>query len=166
MDKKRKIGEEEVISQLKDEGDFDKIRVKIIRRVKENEELRNNIISAVKQAAALNRPGAKKLKPRQLSDAIYDEIGNTVMTQISDALWGVIRSRDGLEDEIRESVKSVYNRLLNPKGKEVDESSSLTGPRRRDNEAVNNNSVTLSEIEPEGPPGFNMCNQQSAIKQQ
>ncbi|KAI3967208.1 hypothetical protein MKX01_042793 [Papaver californicum] len=170
MEKKRKIGADEVISQLKDEGDFDKIRVKIIRRVKENEELRNNIISAVKQSAALNRPGAEKLKPRQLSDAIYDEIGNTVMTQISDALWGVIRTRGGLEDEIKESVKSVYNRLLNPKGKEVDESSSLIGPRRRDNEVVNNNSLTisaservnnLSEIEPEGPPGFNLCNQQS-----
>ncbi|KAI3950353.1 hypothetical protein MKW98_003836 [Papaver atlanticum] len=167
MANKRKIGADEVISQLKDDGDFDKIRVKIIRTVKENEELRYNIISAVKQSAALNRPGAEKLKPRQLSDAVFDEIGSTVMTQISDALWGVIRSRGGLEDEIRETVKSVYNRLMNPKGKEVDESSSPIGPRSRGNEVVtlpisaNETENNLSEIEPEGPPGFNMCNPQS-----
>lgn len=170
MANKRKIGADEVISQLKDDGDFDKIRVKIIRTVKENEELRNNIISAVKQSATLNRPGAEKFKPRQLSDAVFDEIGSTVMTQISDALWGVIRSRGGLEDEIRETVKSVYSRLMNPKGKEVDESSSPVGPRSRGNEVVKQNSLPisasereniLSEIEPEGPPGFNMCNPQS-----
>lgn len=39
------------------------------------EELRNNIISAVKQSAALNRAGAENMKPRQLSDAIYEEVG-------------------------------------------------------------------------------------------
>lgn len=38
------------------------------------EELRSSIISVVKQSAALNRPGAENLKPRQLSDAIFEEI--------------------------------------------------------------------------------------------
>ena len=38
------------------------------------ETLRNNIISAVKQSAALNRPGAENMIPRQLCDAIHDEI--------------------------------------------------------------------------------------------
>lgn len=38
-------------------------------------ELRNNIISVVKQSSALNRPGAENMKPRQLSDAIQQEIG-------------------------------------------------------------------------------------------
>lgn len=39
------------------------------------EELRNGIISMVKQSAALNRPGAENLKPHQLSDAIHQEVG-------------------------------------------------------------------------------------------
>lgn len=39
------------------------------------EELRNEITSIVKQSAALNRAGAENMKPRQLSDAIYDEVG-------------------------------------------------------------------------------------------
>ncbi|KAI3906188.1 hypothetical protein MKW92_007338 [Papaver armeniacum] len=165
MANKRKIGADEVISQLKDDGDFDKIRVKIIRTVKENEELRTNIISAVKQSAALNRPGAEKLKPRQLSDAVLMRLGklvmlwSTVMTQISDALWGVIRSRGGLEDEIRETVKSVYNRLMNPKGRKW--MSHLLPLAQEDVAMKFERENNLSEIEPEGPPGFNMCNPQS-----
>ncbi|KAI3858944.1 hypothetical protein MKW98_028677 [Papaver atlanticum] len=103
MANKRKIGAYEVISQLKDDGDFDKLRVSIIQRVKGNEE--------------------------QRSDAIFDEMGNTVMTQIFDALW--------------ETVIFVYNQLLNPKWNEVDESSFLIGPRRRDNIVVNNNNSLL-----------------------
>lgn len=39
------------------------------------EELRNGIISIVQQSAALNRAGAENMKPRQISDAIYDEVG-------------------------------------------------------------------------------------------
>ncbi|KAF6160268.1 hypothetical protein GIB67_019037 [Kingdonia uniflora] len=78
------------------------------------ETLRNNIISAVKQSAALNRVGAENLKPRQLSDTIQEEIGNTVMAQISDGLWEVIRSNDGMQSEIKETVESVYNRLSAP----------------------------------------------------
>lgn len=38
------------------------------------EVLRDEIISVVKQSAALNRTGAENMKPRQLSDAIHDEI--------------------------------------------------------------------------------------------
>ncbi|MBA0862767.1 hypothetical protein Goshw_012516, partial [Gossypium schwendimanii] len=70
----KKIRKEEVIAKLKDDGDFDKLRLKIIRKLKDNEELRNNIISAVTQSAALNRPGAENMKVRQLSDAIHDEV--------------------------------------------------------------------------------------------
>lgn len=32
-------------------------------------------MSAVRQSAALNSPGFENLKPRQLSDAIHQEIG-------------------------------------------------------------------------------------------
>lgn len=32
----RKIGKEEVVEKLKDDGDFDRLRLKIIRRLKEN----------------------------------------------------------------------------------------------------------------------------------
>lgn len=43
--------------------------------INQQEELRNSIISIVRQSAALNRPGAENMKPRQLLDAIYDEVG-------------------------------------------------------------------------------------------
>lgn len=39
------------------------------------DELRENIITIVKQSAALNREGAENMKPRQLSDDIYQEVG-------------------------------------------------------------------------------------------
>ncbi|TYK19454.1 hypothetical protein E5676_scaffold443G001070 [Cucumis melo var. makuwa] len=69
-----KISGEAVIEKLKDDGDFDKLRLKIIRKLKDNEELRNNIVAIVKQSAALNRAGTENVKPRQISDAIYDEL--------------------------------------------------------------------------------------------
>ncbi|KAF9614880.1 hypothetical protein IFM89_020977 [Coptis chinensis] len=140
-----RISAEEVIAKLKDDGDFDKLRLKIIQKLKENEQLRNNIVLTVRQSSALNREGAENLKPRQLSDAIHEEIGNTVTGQISDALWGVIRSTDGMKTEINDTVESVYNRLLNPK---VPESSPPRDPTPGDREALNNCSVTSSV--PEG----------------
>ncbi|KAB2011353.1 hypothetical protein E1A91_D09G013300v1 [Gossypium mustelinum] len=72
-------------------------------------ELRNNIISAVKKSAALNRPGAENMKVRQLSDAIHDEVGNKVMGQISDSLWEIIRSEGSMRTKIIETVVSHRN---------------------------------------------------------
>ncbi|KAM5572668.1 hypothetical protein ABKV19_012621 [Rosa sericea] len=109
-----KVSKEEVIAKLKDDGDFDRLRRKIIQKLKNNEELRENIISIVKQSEALNRPGAENMKPRQLSDDIYQEVGGKVMSQISDGLWGIIRSSDDMQSEISETVHSVYNKLANP----------------------------------------------------
>ncbi|KAE8712862.1 YTH family protein, putative isoform 1 [Hibiscus syriacus] len=60
----KKISKEEVIAKLKDDGDFDKLRLKIVRKLKDNEELRNSITAAVKQSTALNRPGAENMKLR------------------------------------------------------------------------------------------------------
>ncbi|XP_031251039.1 uncharacterized protein LOC116108946 [Pistacia vera] len=91
-------------------------RLKIIRKLKDNEELRNNIISVVKQSAALNSAGAANLKPRQLSDSIHEEVGSKVMSQISDGVWEIIRSKDGMKSEIEETVQSVYDKLVNPGG--------------------------------------------------
>ncbi|CAI9759421.1 unnamed protein product [Fraxinus pennsylvanica] len=121
------IKAEDVISKLKDEGDFDRLRVKIVRKLKENEELRNNIISMVKKSVALNHPGAENMKPRQLSDAIHKEIGEKVMSQISDGVWNIIRSGDGMKTEIVETVQSVYNKLSNPGGNNHCETSSHVG---------------------------------------
>ncbi|KAJ0815862.1 hypothetical protein HanPI659440_Chr00c28g0736861 [Helianthus annuus] len=67
---------DDVISKLKDDGDFDKLRIKIIRKIKENEELRNSIVSIVKESVAINRPGVENTKVRQLSDAIHHEVGS------------------------------------------------------------------------------------------
>ncbi|KAL5074223.1 hypothetical protein RYX36_013207 [Vicia faba] len=89
------VGKEEVIAKLKDDGDFDKLRLKIIRKLKENEELRQHITSIVKQSEVLNRAGAENMKPRRLCDVIFEEVGEKVMSHLSDSLWQIIRSDDG-----------------------------------------------------------------------
>ncbi|KAK1413900.1 hypothetical protein QVD17_29637 [Tagetes erecta] len=109
------ISSDDVISKLKDDGDFDKLRIKIIRKVKENEDLRSRIVSIVKQSNAINRTGAENMKTRQLSDAIHREVGEKLNEEVSVALWEIIRSPDGMKAEITETVKSVYDKLLNPK---------------------------------------------------
>ncbi|KAL8138828.1 hypothetical protein V2J09_004829 [Rumex salicifolius] len=116
----REITAEEVISKLKDDGDFDRLRLKIIRKLKDNEELRSSIAEVVKQSAALNRPDAEFMKPRELSDVIHDEIREKVMSQISDGLWEIIKSTNGMKGEITEAVQSVYDKL-NPPAKMEDE---------------------------------------------
>ncbi|KZV54313.1 hypothetical protein F511_34687 [Dorcoceras hygrometricum] len=108
------IRAEDVIAKLKDDGDFDRLRVKIIRMLKESEEFRGNIISLVRQSDALNSPGALNMKPRQLSDAIHREIGDKLMSQVSDGLWTIIKSADGMRTEITETVQSVYEKMLKP----------------------------------------------------
>ncbi|CAN7020327.1 unnamed protein product [Brassica rapa subsp. trilocularis] len=113
---RRRVSKEEVVQKLKDDGDFDRLRVNIIRRLKDNEELRNKMISLVKESTALNRPGAQNMKPRQLSDAIFEQVGSKMLSQLSDGLWGIIRSEDGMKSEIRETVQSVYATLSNTGG--------------------------------------------------
>ncbi|XP_077236982.1 uncharacterized protein LOC143878594 [Tasmannia lanceolata] len=161
----KEITEEEVIGKLKDDGDFDNLRLKIIRKLKDNEDLRNSIISAVKHSEVLNRQGAENLKPRQLSDAIHEEIGSKVMSQISDAVWDIIRSGDGMKNEITETVESVYNKFLNPKGKEVQDDLPLPTNQPL-SEMGANVSLTVSPcdrnptcvIEPNEPSGFSLSN--------
>ncbi|MQL90850.1 hypothetical protein Taro_023452 [Colocasia esculenta] len=157
---------EEVISKLKDDGDFDALRLKIVRKLKENEDLRNQIIAEVKESVALNRDGAENMKPRQLSDAIHEEIGKKVMGQISDEIWKIIRSSDGMKDEITESVKSVYNKLVNPPKEEIN---TFSLPRNQANagETLSQAATSSCEIttpcedEPLEPPGFAPCVQAS-----
>lgn len=163
----RKITGEEVLTKLKDDGDFDKLRLKIIRRLKDDGELRNNIISIVKQSSALNCPGAENMKPRQLSDAIQQEIGSGVMSQISDSVWKIIRSSDGMKAEITETVQSVYNKLLNPELNECGESSHADLlPVQEEHEKNGSLQASTSKVgqkiydgEPIEPPGFSMHGQ-------
>ncbi|KAJ8766171.1 hypothetical protein K2173_021688 [Erythroxylum novogranatense] len=163
---KAKVSKEEVISKLKDDGDFDVLRLKIISKLKAKEELRQNILSIVRQSAALNQEGAEKMKPRQLSDAIFDEVGSDVMTQLSNGVWEIIRSRDGMKDEIAETVKSVYKMMVQPETKDEGKSFSLEhnhlqiegdcdGALVSTANAVDNN---LLDTEPKGPPGFSQRN--------
>ncbi|KAL8520392.1 hypothetical protein ACS0TY_011063 [Phlomoides rotata] len=166
-----RVRAEDVISKLKDDGDFDRLRLKIIRKLKENEELRSNIISMVKQSAALNRPGAENMKPRQLSDAIHQEIGDKLMSQISDGLWNIIRSSDGMNTEIKETVESVFEKLSNPQGSDNGESSSHkdlpslhSKLERRDATAALGNDGTQSDGELNAPPGFCMVGVQGRNK--
>lgn len=39
-----------------------------------------------------------------------------MLSQLSDGLWGIIRSEEGMKNEIRETVQSVYATLSNPGG--------------------------------------------------
>ncbi|KAK7389246.1 hypothetical protein VNO78_24084 [Psophocarpus tetragonolobus] len=153
------VGKEEVIAKLKDDGDFDRLRLKIVRKLKDNEELRQHIASIVKQSVALNRIGAENMKPRQLSDGIYEEVGEKVMSLISDSLWQIIRSGDGMKSEIMETVQFVYNKLANPKGKdEVLLSTSDMMPTQRQGKkaSVAEFDDTLHDNEPDEPPGFTL----------
>nr|DAD48086.1 TPA_asm: hypothetical protein HUJ06_018023 [Nelumbo nucifera] len=158
-----KVSTEEVIAKLKDDGDFDKLRLKIIRKLKEKEDLRNCIISMVKQSAALNHARAENLKPRQLCDAVHEEIRDQVMGQISDGLWEVIKSNDGMKSEITDTVQSVYNKLVNLKGKELVE---LSSPSSTYKKVADNGTLAIptckkddtSGSEPKEPPGFFLCN--------
>nr|KJB78423.1 hypothetical protein B456_013G043900 [Gossypium raimondii] len=118
----KKIRKEEVIAKLKDDGDFDKLRLKIILKLKDNVQLHNNIISAVKQSAALNRLGSENMKVRQLSNAIHDEVWNKMIGQISDSLWEIIRSEGSTRTEITEIVVSHRNNnktFENSQGRDV-----------------------------------------------
>lgn len=81
------------------------------------------------------------------------------MSQISDSLWQIIRSNDGMKGEIAETVQSVYDKLANPKGKdEVLLSTSDGVPVQRQGESASATEVddTLHENEPEEPPGFTL----------
>ncbi|CAL1401213.1 unnamed protein product [Linum trigynum] len=114
--KKKRVSKDDVIVKLKDDGDFDNLRLKIIRKLKADEEFRSGIISIVRKSAVLNGDGGSNMKPRQLSDAIFDEVGNTMMTMVSDSLWGIIKS-DDMSNEITETVQSVYDKLSEPEKK-------------------------------------------------
>lgn len=157
-EERKEIKAEDLITKLKDDGDFDTLRIKIIRKLKENESLRSSIISAVKQSAALNRPGAESLKPRQLSDAIHEDIGTKVMSQISDVVWEIIQSSDGMKNEIKETVQSVYRKLVNPKGEEVGEKDIFPNEKEADaSQIVTSNGNTNSDKKLSGPPGSSPC---------
>ncbi|XP_060180019.1 uncharacterized protein LOC132609862 [Lycium barbarum] len=158
----KRIRPEDVICKLKDDGDFDILRLKIVRKLKENEELRNSIIATVKESVALNRPGVENLKPRQLSDAIYQEVGDKVMGKISEDLWSTIRTGDGIQTEITQTVQSVYNKLLYPQLNEAGESSSHSDLQPAKNGVESNGHIAASgsgsalsvDAEPSEPPGF------------
>nr|GEW79140.1 hypothetical protein [Tanacetum cinerariifolium] len=151
----------DVISKLKDDGDFDKLRLKLIRKLKHNEELRDNIVSIVRQSVAINRPGAENMKPRQLSDAIHEEVGSKLNEQISDVLWEIIRSPDGMKREITETVKAVCHKLSRTKRDDDAESSGGDQKRTRKEYDYHKSNVAstievddISDNELKEPPGF------------
>ncbi|KAJ1686353.1 hypothetical protein LUZ63_017743 [Rhynchospora breviuscula] len=131
---------QEVIDRLRDDGDFDSLRLSLIRKLKNNEELRKSIIEEVESSLVLNEDGADKLKIRDLSDAIFQEVGSIIMGKISDEVWNTINSS---EQEIEEVIDSVYNRILHPKSKKKNASTSAHGK-----------SLHCEESEPLEPPGF------------
>lgn len=94
------------------------------------------------------------------------------MSQISDGLWNIIRSDDGMQSEIKETVVSVYDNLSNPKGKDNGESSSHkdSSPVQSKPEILNATGTfasggTLSEEELNEPPGFGPIERQNKSSQ-
>ncbi|XP_062210466.1 uncharacterized protein LOC133911968 [Phragmites australis] len=151
----------EVVGRLKDDGDFDALRRAIVRKVKDNEVLRNTIISEVKQSLVLKEDGSEKLKLKDLSDAIYQDIGSKIMGQISDEVWNVIQSN---ETDIRGTVEAVYNRIVNPK-KDPDPSSKKLKRNGKEEQVLAAKTPTAAAVEvedddPEEPPGFGFSNTQ------
>ncbi|XP_078177426.1 uncharacterized protein LOC144571902 [Carex rostrata] len=136
---------EEVIDRIRDDGDFDSLRLSLIRNLKHNDELRKSVVEEVKQSLVLNDDISDKIKIRDLSDALYQELGGKIMGKISDKVWDTIKSS---EQEIQETVESVYYRILNPeneKKKKKDTSSFAHG---------NSQNCIKQENEPDEPPGF------------
>ncbi|KAH0464894.1 hypothetical protein IEQ34_004997 [Dendrobium chrysotoxum] len=128
MGERRLPTAEDVMKKIKDDGDFDALRLKIIRAVKENEDLRKSIVDQVKQSDVLNHEGSEDLKPRQLSDAIYQELGRKIMGQISDEIWKTIRLNDSIKDDIRSTVEHVFNKMVSTEaqGSKVSNNSSFS----------------------------------------
>ncbi|XP_020105176.1 uncharacterized protein LOC109721795 isoform X2 [Ananas comosus] len=130
-------------------------------RTPHEEELRNSILAEVKQSVVLNEEGSEKLKMRELSDAIYQELGSKIMGQISDEVWNIIKSS---ETEIRQTVELVYNRLVNPE-ENIEKKEAHASPRKkhRISDQENHDSPAkpsncepnvLDENELNEPPGF------------
>lgn len=93
------------------------------------------------------------------------------MNQISDGLWSVIRSADGMQTEIKETVQSVYDKLSIPVEKGNGDSSS-----QKDSSLVNKLEIgdatgafaaggTHSEEELNEPPGFGPTEKQNKKSQ-
>uniref|UniRef100_A0ACD5TVQ1 Uncharacterized protein n=1 Tax=Avena sativa TaxID=4498 RepID=A0ACD5TVQ1_AVESA len=158
-DMRRQPTAAEVVGRLKDDGDFDALRRAIIRKVKNNEVLRNNIIAEVKQSMVLSEDGSEKLKLKELSDAIFQDVGSKIMGQISDEVWSVIQSN---ETDIRGTVEGVFNRIMNPQQQDDAGPSSKklkrSGKEEQASPAKPSTSVTArleeEEDDPEEPPGF------------
>ncbi|CAM0872138.1 unnamed protein product [Alopecurus aequalis] len=166
-DMRRQPTAAEVVGRLKDDGDFDALRRAIIRKVKDNETLRNNIIAEVKQSMVISEDGSEKFKLKELSDAIFQDVGSKIMGQISDEIWSVIQSKD---TDIRGTVEGVFNRIMNP-AKQHDAGPSSKKLKRNGKEeqvspAKASTSVTVKleedDDDPEAPPGFGFSNHQSS----
>ena len=79
--------------------------------------------------------------------------------QISDGLWGIIRSNDGMNSEIVKTVQSVYHRVMSAKGisntacfqKEV--GNNVMGLASR---ATEGDHMMSDSSEPNEPPGFSL----------
>ncbi|KAJ8561444.1 hypothetical protein K7X08_027634 [Anisodus acutangulus] len=79
-----------------------------------------------------------------------------VMGKISEELWNTIRTGDGIQTEITQTVQSVYNKLLNPQLNEAGESSSHSDLQPTENGVEINGHIAASSVdaEPSEPPGF------------
>lgn len=87
-----------------------------------------------------------------------------VMGKISDDLWNTIRTGDGIQMEITQTVESVYSKLLNPQLNEAGELATHSDLQPAQNRVESNGHIAVSdsgidatfsvEAEPSEPPGF------------
>lgn len=85
------------------------------------------------------------------------------MSEISDGIWKVIRSGEGMKIEITETVQSVYNKLVNPNVNEEGQTSYGASLQSAEKRVESNGHATSSACETNGtlsnsvpnePPGL------------
>ncbi|RZC89037.1 hypothetical protein C5167_030730 [Papaver somniferum] len=105
------ISPEDVTESLMNDGTIDAMRMKIITRLKANEELKNNTLEMVGKSEVPNTPGAEKKTKRELFDALRQELEAPVLEEASKSVWELIMDDNGLGKEITETVQKVFCRL-------------------------------------------------------
>lgn len=83
------------------------------------------------------------------------------MGHISEGLWGIIRSPDGMKSEIIDTVQSVYNKLVDPNGIQTKHpmQESISNQQAANGGCFlvsSGENDAVSDSEPKEPPGFSL----------
>lgn len=89
------------------------------------------------------------------------------MGEISKELWDIIKSDEhGMQKEIKETIESVYNKLISPPPKEEYGISTQNDHDHHSNMSENNSSalvVSKCDSDPDLPPGFSLSDRPPVV---